>query len=165
MFKFDSAQNLVLGLVAGLVFGFLLQRGAVTRYRVILGQFLWTNHTMLRVMLTAIVVGAIGIYAMHQLWAVKLHIKDTALLGNVVGGAIFGIGMVVLGYCPGTGVGFRHGCSSPPRPSSPPLSSGFCTDATSSPARSSAPRGCGAAPDHQGAFVAVGRATLPRLRC
>jgi uncharacterized membrane protein YedE/YeeE len=105
MFKFDSAQNLVLGLVAGLVFGFLLQRGAVTRYRVILGQFLWTNHTMLRVMLTAIVVGAIGIYAMHQLWAVKLHIKDTALLGNVVGGALFGIGMVVLGYCPGTGVG------------------------------------------------------------
>jgi len=105
MLRFDSVQNLVLGLVTGLIFGFLLQRGAVTRYRVILGQFLWTNHTMIRVMLTAIVVGAIGIYAMHQLWDVKLHVKGAQVLANAVGGIIFGVGMVILGYCPGTGVG------------------------------------------------------------
>lgn len=113
MFRFDTPLNLVLGLATGLVFGFLLQRGAVSRFRVIVGQFLLKNHTMLRVMLTAIVVGAIGVFAMHQLWGVKLHVKDAAILGNVIGGAIFGVGMVVLGYCPGTGItamgeGSRH---------------------------------------------------------
>ncbi len=115
MFRFDTPLNLVLGLVTGLVFGFLLQRGAVSRYRVILGQFLWANHTMLRVMLTAVVVGAIGIFAMRQIWgdAVPLHVKSATILGNAIGGIIFGIGMVVLGYCPGTGVaamgeGSRH---------------------------------------------------------
>lgn len=113
MFKFDTPLNLILGLATGLIFGFLLQRGAVSRFRVILGQFLLKNHTMLRVMLTAIVVGAIGIWAMHQLWGVALHIKGAAILGNIIGGAIFGVGMVVLGYCPGTGVaamgeGSRH---------------------------------------------------------
>jgi len=113
MFHFDSWHNLVLGLVAGLIFGFLLQRGAVNRYRVILGQFLWANHTMLRVMLTAIVVGAIGIFAMHQLWGVALHLKAAQILANAVGGVIFGIGMAILGYCPGTSIaamgdGSRH---------------------------------------------------------
>jgi uncharacterized membrane protein YedE/YeeE len=97
--------NLIFGLVAGLVFGFLLQRGGVTRYRVIVGQFLWVDHTVLRTMLTAVVVGSAGVYALHINSDVSLHIKGAALIANIVGGLIFGIGMVVLGYCPGTGVG------------------------------------------------------------
>jgi uncharacterized membrane protein YedE/YeeE len=112
-FRFDTPLNLVLGLVTGIAFGFLLQRGGVTRFRTIVGQFLWTDHTVLRTMLTAVVVGSIGVFAMHQLWDVPLHIKGAALLANGLGGVIFGIGMVVLGYCPGTGVaalgdGSRH---------------------------------------------------------
>jgi uncharacterized membrane protein YedE/YeeE len=105
MFKVDTPTNLVLGLVTGLVFGFLLQRGRVTRYRVILGQFLWVDHTVLRTMLTAVVVGSAGVYAMYQLGDLSLHVKGAAVLANVLGGLIFGVGMVVLGYCPGTAVG------------------------------------------------------------
>ena len=46
-------------------------------------------------------------------WDVPLHIKNAALLGNALGGVIFGAGMALLGYCPGTGVaafgdGSRH---------------------------------------------------------
>ncbi len=113
MFEIDTADKLILGLVTGLVFGFLLQRGGVTRYRVIVGQFLWTDHTVLRTMLTAVVVGSIGIYAMHQFGDVPLHVKGATVLANVLGGLIFGVGMVVLGYCPGTGIaalgdGSRH---------------------------------------------------------
>jgi uncharacterized membrane protein YedE/YeeE len=105
MFSFDTPLNLVYGLLTGFVFGFLLQRGGVTRYRVIVGQFLWVDHTVLRTMLTAVVVGAVGVYAMHQLWEVPLHLKSVTILANICGGLLFGIGMVVLGYCPGTGVG------------------------------------------------------------
>jgi hypothetical protein len=105
MLTFDPWNMLLLGLATGLVFGFLLQRGGVPKYQIIVGQFLWANHTVLRTMLTAIVVGSAGVLAMHQLWDVKLHLKEATLWGNILGGGLFGVGMVVLGYCPGTGIG------------------------------------------------------------
>jgi uncharacterized membrane protein YedE/YeeE len=59
----------------------------------------------LKIMLTAIVVGGAGVYALFGMGAIEsLHIKNATLWGNLVGGAIFGIGMAILGYCPGTGV-------------------------------------------------------------
>jgi hypothetical protein len=113
MFSFDTPLNLVYGLLTGLIFGFLLQRGGVTRYRVIVGQFLMKDHTVLKTMLTAVIVGAVGVWAMHLFGDVSLHVKSATVLANVVGGVLFGFGMVLLGYCPGTGVaalgdGSRH---------------------------------------------------------
>jgi uncharacterized membrane protein YedE/YeeE len=104
MFSCDTPLNLVYGLATGLVFGFLLQRGGVTRFRVIVGQFLWKDHTVLKTMLTAVVVGSVGIWAMHLYGDVSLHVKGVTILANVAGGLIFGFGMALLGYCPGTGV-------------------------------------------------------------
>jgi len=104
MFSFDTPLNLLYGLLTGLVFGFLLQRSGVTRFRVILGQFLMKDHTVLKTMLTAVVVGSAGVWAMHSFAGVSLHIKATTVLANVGGGLIFGFGMALLGYCPGTGV-------------------------------------------------------------
>jgi uncharacterized membrane protein YedE/YeeE len=102
---FADPQTLALGAVTGLVFGFLLQRAHVTRADTIVGQFLLKNFTVLKVMLTAVVVGGFGVYGMLQLGMIEgLHVKSAAILGNTVGGAIFGVGMVIAGYCPGTGV-------------------------------------------------------------
>jgi len=119
MFEIAPMSQLAMGLGTGLAFGFLLQRAGVTRFRTILGQFLWKDHTVLRTMLTAVVVGGAGIYGMQALASagvigeVPMHVKGAAVLGNVLGGLIFGVGMVLLGYCPGTGVaavgeGSRH---------------------------------------------------------
>lgn len=113
---FADWRVLALGAVTGLIFGFLLQKGGVTRFQVILGQFLMRDFTVLKVMLTAIVTGAIGIYGMRVMGILDtgdMHIKNATLLGNLVGGGIFGIGMAILGYCPGTGIaalgdGSRH---------------------------------------------------------
>ena len=66
IFSFDPPMLIVYGLVVGLVFGFLLQKGGVTRYQVIVGQFLLKDFTVLKVMLTAIVTGAVGIYGMRR---------------------------------------------------------------------------------------------------
>lgn len=100
---FADPRTLLLGAITGLVFGFLLQKGGVTRYNVIVNQFRFKDFTVLKTMLTAIVVGAIGVYAMLQMGMIQgLHIKGAALAMNAIGGAIFGVGMVLLGYCPGT---------------------------------------------------------------
>ena len=102
---FDSWTTLLLGGLTGLIFGFLLQKGRVTRYETIVGQFLLKDFTVLKVMLTAMAVGAIGIYGMLQLGMIEhLHVKGAQVVNNLAGGAIFGVGMAILGYCPGTGV-------------------------------------------------------------
>jgi uncharacterized membrane protein YedE/YeeE len=102
--KPDSARQLVLGLVFGVVFGFLLQKGGVAQYEVLMGQFLLTDFTVIKVMLTAIVVGMLGIFSLRALGRVELHVKPTRYAANIAGGLLFGVGLGLLGYCPGTGV-------------------------------------------------------------
>lgn len=102
---FADPVSLLSGAATGLIFGFLLQRGGVTRFETIVGQFLLKDYTVLKVMLTAVIVGGIGVYSLSALGAVDtFHIKSAALLGTAVGSAIFALGMVLLGFCPGTAV-------------------------------------------------------------
>ncbi|MGZ9031037.1 MAG: YeeE/YedE thiosulfate transporter family protein [Burkholderiaceae bacterium] len=102
--KSDSARQLVLGLLFGFVFGFLLQKGGVAKYEVLVGQFLLTDFTVIKVMLTAIIIGMIGIFSLRALGLVELHVKPTRYAANIAGGLLFGVGLGLLGYCPGTGV-------------------------------------------------------------
>lgn len=92
------------GLLFGIVFGFLLHRGGVTDYNVIVRQFLFRDFTVLKVMFTAIVVGGVGIAVLHGQELANFHIKPATMLAVILGAVLFGIGMVVYGYCPGTGV-------------------------------------------------------------
>lgn len=102
---FASPGVLLMGALTGFIFGFLLQKGSVTRFNTIVGQFLLKDFTVIKVMLTAVIVGGIGVYLMLQAGMIDgLHVKKAELLGNVLGGLIFGVGMAILGYCPGTGV-------------------------------------------------------------
>ena len=100
----DSISTLLLGLATGFVFGFLLQKGRVTKFSVIVGQFLLRDFTVLKTMLTAIVVGGIGIYVLKSAGLAALHVKPAQMAAVIIGGAIFGVGMTLLGYCPGTGL-------------------------------------------------------------
>ena len=101
---FEPIPRLLLGLFTGFLFGFLLQKGRVAKYGVITGQFLLKDWTVVKVMGTAVVVGAVGVFALRASDVVSLHIKPLLLGGVLVGGALFGIGMGLLGYCPGTSV-------------------------------------------------------------
>jgi uncharacterized protein len=101
--KPDSPRQLALGFVFGIVFGFLLQKGGVARYEVLMGQFFLTDFTVIKIILTAIAVGMVGVFSMHAMGLVKLHLKPTHYASNVAGGLLFGVGLGLLGYCPGTG--------------------------------------------------------------
>ena len=101
--KPDSRKQLLLGFSFGIAFGFLLQKGGVAKFEVLLGALLLTDFTVMKIMLSAILVGTIGIFGMHRLGLVKLHVKPTRYAANIIGGLIFGVGFALLGYCPGTG--------------------------------------------------------------
>ncbi len=97
--------QLGLGLVTGLVFGFLLQKGGVTNYDVIVGQLLLTDFTVLKVMIAAVVTGMLGVHFLRSLGLVRLHPKPGSLGATLIGGLVFGAGFAILGYCPGTVAG------------------------------------------------------------
>jgi len=101
---FPITGTLALGLavVFGIMFGFLLQRGRVTDYNIIVNQFRLRDFTVIKVMLTAIIVGGLGVLFLIDHGQAKYHIKDANMLGIIIGSTIFGIGMVLYGYCPGT---------------------------------------------------------------
>lgn len=101
---FDSPTKLALGLLTGIIFGFLLQKGRVAKFEVIVGQFLFKDWTVVKMMGTAVVVGAVGVYALVAADMASLHIRPALFGGVLVGAVCFGVGMAVLGYCPGTSV-------------------------------------------------------------
>ena len=96
------AKERAWGLVFGLVFGFLLHKGGATKFDVIAQQLLLRDFTVVKIMLSAVVTGMIGIYAMRGLGWVELQPKAGAWGKNLIGGLIFGVGFALLGYCPGT---------------------------------------------------------------
>jgi hypothetical protein len=99
---FEPLPRLLLGLLTGFLFGFLLQKGRVSKAAVIRRQFTFQDFTMMRVMLTAVLVGGAGVYALRALGLATLHPKPAQLAAVPLGGLILGVGLVVLGYCPGT---------------------------------------------------------------
>ena len=93
------------GLVTGMVFGVLLQRAKVLRYDKQLAALRFQDFTILKFMMSAIIVGMIGTYFLYDQGLVKLSIKPTILGGTITGGVLFGVGWALLGYCPGTSMG------------------------------------------------------------
>ena len=97
-----AVPKLITGALFGLVFGFLLQKGGVGKFNVLIGQLLLQDWTVAKIMLTAIVVGMIGVFPLHHFAKVNLHIKPTRIGSNIIGGLLFGAGFALVGYCPGT---------------------------------------------------------------
>jgi uncharacterized membrane protein YedE/YeeE len=96
---------LLYGLITGFLFGFLLQKGRVLRYDKQLGALRLMDMTIVKFMLSSVMVGMVGVYALHDLGLAKLSVKATILGPLVIGGLVFGLGWGLLGYCPGTSMG------------------------------------------------------------
>ena len=96
--EITGTGRLVLGLATGIAFGFILQKAQVTRYDKIVAFYRLTDMTVLKVMFGGILAGMIGVYLLKDLGLVNLHIKSTLMAANILGGAIFGVGMLLLGF-------------------------------------------------------------------
>ena len=101
IFHKNNRAQIVLGLLFGIVFGFLLQKGGVTDYNIIEGQLLLTDFTVLKVMLSAVMVGMIGFHLLKHFGYVQSHAAEGTIGSNVIGGLIFGVGFALLGYARG----------------------------------------------------------------
>ena len=98
-------KMLIYGLVTGILFGFLLQKGRVLRYDKQMGALRLMDMTIVKFMLSAVLVGMVGVYLLKDMGLAKLSIKPTILGPVILGSLVFGMGWGVLGYCPGTQAG------------------------------------------------------------
>ncbi len=94
-----------LGLLTGIAFGFLLQKGRVLRFDKQVGAMLLKDMTILKFMLSAIIVGMIGLYFLNDIGFIELKHKTMNVGAIIFGGALFGLGWAVMGFCPGTSIG------------------------------------------------------------
>lgn len=90
-------------LVLGFLFGWALHKAGLTHYARIVNVYRFRDMTVMRFMLTALVVGGVAIQGGIELgFASSAPVPPTSIVANALGGVIFGIGMATAGYCPGT---------------------------------------------------------------
>ncbi|HEY0476343.1 MAG TPA: YeeE/YedE thiosulfate transporter family protein [Kofleriaceae bacterium] len=100
-----SAAGLAIAVGCGAAFGAALERAGLGSARKLVGQFYGTDLTVLKVMLSAIVVAMLGAFWLGQLGVLDLArvaVPETWLAPQLVGGVVFGAGMAIAGLCPGT---------------------------------------------------------------
>ncbi len=96
-----------LAVLTGFAFGFVLERAGFGSARKLAAQFFLTDMTVLKVMFSAIVTAMLGLTLLRAAGLVNydaIWVNPTFLGAQVAGGALFGVGFVIGGYCPGTSV-------------------------------------------------------------
>ncbi len=99
-----NLTNPVPALLVGFAFGWILQRAELSRYHRIAGVFRLRDLTVLKFLGSALVTSAIGIALLRTLGlaVAPVPVPATYALGNLLGGVVFGVGMALSGFCPGT---------------------------------------------------------------
>jgi hypothetical protein len=92
-------MNYVIAIVLGVFFGFSLNKAGLTKYNKVVNVFRLNDLAVLKFMMTAVVVAMIGLYGLKGLGLVTFPaVPTTYVVGNIVGGLIFGVGMALAGY-------------------------------------------------------------------
>ena len=92
-------MNYATALVLGGMFGFALNKVGLTKYHKVVNQFRFTDMTVLKFMMTALVVAMIGLYGLRGLGLITFPaLPATYVVGNLAGGLLFGVGMALTGY-------------------------------------------------------------------
>ncbi|MBT3218702.1 MAG: YeeE/YedE family protein [Proteobacteria bacterium] len=116
MFPIESLSGaipqlgLVVALVIGFGFGFVLEQAGFGRSTKLAAQFYLYDMTVFKVMFGAIVTAMLGTMVAAGLGLVDLAalsegvVSTTYLWPMIVGGLLLGAGFIISGYCPGTSV-------------------------------------------------------------
>jgi uncharacterized protein len=104
MFPLHS-NGMISGLVCGLLFGFILENAGFGSPQKLTAQFKLTDWSVFKVMFTAIVVAALGLWLLRVAGLLKpdsVAVPQALVMASAVGGVLLGAGFAIGGYCPGT---------------------------------------------------------------
>ncbi|MBT9476765.1 DUF6691 family protein [Polaromonas sp.] len=106
MFPFNDA-GVISGLLCGVLFGFVLENAGFGSPCKLTAQFQLRDWSVFKVMFTAIVVTALGLFGLRAVGLMQadaVFVPAALLMAAAVGGAFVGAGFAIGGYCPGTSV-------------------------------------------------------------
>lgn len=97
--------SLLIAVLLGIGFGVALERAGLGNARKLVAQFYGRDLTVLKVMFSALLVAMLGVFWLGR-WGWldldALYVPPTFVLPQLVGGLLFGAGLIVAGLCPGT---------------------------------------------------------------
>ncbi len=96
------------GLIVGLLFGFVLQRGRFCMNSAFRDIILLEDFTLLKAVGIALLVELVGFTIMALAGVIELNPNRLLGMANIVGSFVFGVGMVLAGGC-ASGVTYRVG--------------------------------------------------------
>ncbi len=97
----------ILALLIGIAFGFVLEQAGFSSSKRLAGLFYGYDFVVLRVFFTAAITACLGTVLLDYLGLLDMSlvfINPTFLWPQAVGGAIMGLGFILGGFCPGTGI-------------------------------------------------------------
>ena len=100
-----TAGGPLVAVLLGFGFGFVLERAGFGSGCKLTAQFRLTDWSVFKVMFTAIVIAAVGMYVLELAGVMDteaVYVPAPYLWALVAGGAAIGAGFAVGGYCPGT---------------------------------------------------------------
>lgn len=100
-----SGSSLLAGLLIGITWGLVLQKGRLCKYDVVSGLFRLQDFTVFRLGAPMLLFSTVLIFFFLDLGMLDLAIPKTVIVPQIVGGLLFGAGIAILGYCPGTAMG------------------------------------------------------------
>jgi len=92
----------VSALGTGLIFGYVIQRGGFCLTRALSNAVLMRDGAILRAYILALLVAMIGVQVLETLGLVDIPLRPLHWLSNILGGLLFGAGMILSGGCSGS---------------------------------------------------------------
>jgi rhodanese-related sulfurtransferase len=103
----SNELNLVIALIIGFGFGFILEQAGFSSTKKMVGLFYGYDFTVLRVFFTAGITAMIGILLFNHYEIIDIsiiYVNPTFLRSAIIGGLVMGLGFIIGGFCPGTSI-------------------------------------------------------------
>jgi uncharacterized membrane protein YedE/YeeE len=93
---------MIIAFICGIIFALIAQFVRLNTFDKIISTALLKSTEVIQILLYAIAVSSVAFFIEYLLGGATVEVKPLYLMGVIVGGLLFGVGIALLGYCPGT---------------------------------------------------------------